>query len=117
MISGDGKVKKHELRLPKKGEIVTIVVVGDDLAIFYRDEKYQGRFFWSSDPAQHFDSNIYSIWRTASQRTATVLEDGSVFLGEKAARTGDKQMPESQHLRSRRRAILARKPGVRPAIK
>ncbi len=95
-IGGDGKIQKHELRLPKKSEIVTIVAIGDDLAINYRDEKYQGRFYWVSDPAQHHDASSYWFFRSASERTATVLDDGSVFLGEKAVRTGDKQMPESK---------------------
>ena len=96
VIGGDGKVQKHELRLPKKSEIVTIVAVGDDLAVNYRDEKYQGRFYWVSDPAQHYDAASYWYFRSASQRTTTVLDDGSVFLGDKAVRPGDKQMPESQ---------------------
>ena len=83
------------MRLPKKSEIVTIVAVGDDLAVNYRDEKYQGHFYWVSDPAQHYDAASYWYFGNASQRTATVLDDGSVFLGDKAVRTGDKQMPES----------------------
>ena len=45
------RVKKHELRLPKKCEIsATLLAIGDDLAVIYRDEKYQGHFFWVSNP-------------------------------------------------------------------
>jgi hypothetical protein len=95
VIGGDGEVAKHELRLPKKSEIVVIVAVGDDLAVNYRDEKYQGRFYWVSDPAQHYDASGYWHFRSASHQAATALDDGSVFLGEKAVRTGDKQMPVS----------------------
>ena len=42
-VGGDGKIQKHELRLPQKSEIVTIVAVGDDLSgSITADEKYQG---------------------------------------------------------------------------
>jgi hypothetical protein len=94
VIGGDGKVQKHELRLPNKSDVLTIVAAGDDLAVNYRDEKYQVRFFWVSDRAQHYETTGYWHFSNATSRTATVLEDGSVFLGEKAVRTGDKQMPE-----------------------
>lgn len=95
VIHGDGTVKKHELRLPKKAEITSVVIIGDDLAVSYRDDKYIGHFFWVSNPAQHFDSPYWGYHGNAHQM-ATLLPDGSVFLGQQAARPGDKQMPQSQ---------------------
>ena len=59
VIGGDGKVQKHELRLPNKSDVLAIVAAGDDLAVNYRDEKYQVRFFWVSDPAQHYETTGY----------------------------------------------------------
>ncbi len=94
VISSDGKIKKHELRLPTKTEITAIVVVGDDLAVSYRDEKYQGHFHWASDPSQQFDANPYRHY--GSQEMATVLGDGSVFFGQHVTRPGDKQMPTAR---------------------
>ena len=93
VIRGDGKIKKYELRLPKKSEISTIFVVGDDLAVSYRDEKYQGHFHWISDPEQHYDCASYYH---GAQQVATVMKDGSIFLGSQAVRPGDKQMPTAQ---------------------
>src|SRR5262249_27550683 len=52
VIGGDGRTKRHELRLPKKCQITAVVVVGDDLAVSYRDDKYEGHFHWVSNPAQ-----------------------------------------------------------------
>ena len=52
VIGGDGTIRGHELRLPKKCKLRTIVAIGDDLAVVYRDEKYQDHFFWASNPAQ-----------------------------------------------------------------
>ena len=96
VIGGDGRVKKQELHLPKKCELVRIVPVGDDLAVNYRDEKYEGHFHWASDPAKKYDGPIYTLQGHASHQTATMLKDGSVFLGHQAVCPGDKQMPESQ---------------------
>ncbi|MBI2807918.1 MAG: hypothetical protein HYX68_23285 [Planctomycetes bacterium] len=96
VVGSDGKIKKHEMRLPKKSEITSLVAVGTDLAVAYRDDKYQGHFYWVSDPAQHYDSASY-YYGGASTRMATVLKDGSVFLGQQAVRPGDKQMPSSQN--------------------
>ena len=95
-IRGNGGVKKYELRLPKKREITTIVSVGEDLAVSYRDDKFDAHFYWVSNPAQHYESNLYGYYMRDRQRTATVLDDGSVFLGAHAVRPGDKQMPQSQ---------------------
>jgi hypothetical protein len=95
VITSDGKIQKHELRLPKKCNITSIVAVGDDLAVSYRDDKYQGHFHWVSDPTQTYDSASY-YFGGAGQPMATVLKDGSVFLGQQAIRPGDKQMPTSQ---------------------
>ncbi len=94
VIGSDGKVKTHELRLPKKSELNAAVVVGDDMAVSYRDEKYQGHFHWVSDPTQSYDCLTY--YRSVPQQMATVLRDGSVFLGEQIVRPGDKQMPAVQ---------------------
>jgi hypothetical protein len=95
VISSDGKTKKHELRLPKKSELAAIVVVGDDLAVMYRDDRYQGHLYWVSDPAQRFDAG-FGYYHGGAQRMATVLPDGSVFLGQQIVRPGDKQLPVSQ---------------------
>jgi hypothetical protein len=96
VISSDGTIKTHELRLPTKSEVNAIVVVGDDLAVSYRDEKYQGHFHWASNPAQEFESDWYGLHRGAPQYAATLLRDGSVFLGQQIVRPGDKKMPASQ---------------------
>ncbi|HEY7428420.1 MAG TPA: hypothetical protein VH682_29580, partial [Gemmataceae bacterium] len=96
VLRSDSEIKKHELRLPKKCEIMTMIAVGDDLAVTYRDDKYQGHFYWVSNPAQHYDASAYGHYRGAAERMATVLEDGSVFLGKQAIRPGDKQMPETR---------------------
>jgi hypothetical protein len=96
VIGSDGQVKKHELRLPKKSEVLTLVPVGDDLAVTYRDDKYQGHFYWVSNPAQPYDANPYGFYRGGEQRMATVLEDGSTFLGHQSVRPGDKQLPEAR---------------------
>lgn len=98
VISSDGKIKKHELRLPKKAEIMAVVAVGGDLAVSYRDAKYQGHFHWVSDPGQPYDCASY-YYGGAVHPKATVLKDGSVFLGEQIVRPGDKQMPASSTLR------------------
>lgn len=95
VIGSDGKIKKHELRLPKKAEIAALVVVGDDLVVGYRDDKYQRHFFWASDPAQQYDAGN-GYYGHNSEAAATVLKDGSVFLGQQAVRPGDKQIPTSQ---------------------
>ena len=95
VIGGDGTVKKHELHLPKKAQITALMAVGDDLAVSYRDEKYQGHFFWISDPAQRYDSNAYGYYYRNAPTIATPLKDGSVFMGQQAVRKGDKQMPTS----------------------
>jgi hypothetical protein len=95
VIDGNGNVRKHEMRLPKKGEVTTLVVVGDDLAVSYRDDKYQGRFHWASNPSQHYEASAY-FWGGTAQQFAAMLDDGSVFLGQQAVRPGDKQMPQSQ---------------------
>jgi hypothetical protein len=89
VIGADG-MKKHELHLPKKWTIAAIVVVADDLAVACRDEKYQGSFYWLSDPAQkHTASSYYG----GAHPIATVLEGGRVFLGQQIVCRGDKQMP------------------------
>lgn len=95
-VGSDGKVKKHELRLPKKCELTAVVVVGEDLAVSYRDDKYQGHFHWVSNPAQSYDCSSYGYYGAGRQQMATVLPDGSVFLGQQIVRPGDKQMPASQ---------------------
>src|SRR5262249_37781532 len=84
VIGSDGQIKKHELRLPKKSEINALVVVGDDLAISYRDDKYQGHFYWVSNPAEVFDVSGYGYYRGGDNAMATVLPDGSVFLGRQS---------------------------------
>ncbi len=56
VVGSDDKVRKHELRLPKKSQLAALVAIGDDLAVIYRDDQYRGHFFWASDPAQQYDS-------------------------------------------------------------
>lgn len=94
-IGGDGNTTEHELRLPKKCELSTIVALGDDLAVAYRDDKYQGRLFWASNPREVHESNWYGFWGELTQ-VATPLGDGSFFLGQQAGRPGDKQVPQAQ---------------------
>ena len=94
VIASDGRVKKHELRLPKKCTVTSIVVVGDDLAVSYRDDMYQNHFYWVSDPTRLYDSNSY--YMRGDVPMATAITDGSVFLGQQVVRSGEKQMPGSQ---------------------
>ena len=94
VIGGDASVKPHELRLPKKCEVTVLVAIGDDLAVIYRDERYDGHFFWASDPAQRYDTVSYGYTYETTQ-AATVLEDGSVFLGQQPVRPGDKKVPQA----------------------
>lgn len=97
VVGSDGAIKEHELRLPKKCVLGSVIAIGDDLAVAYRDEKYQSQCFWASNPAQKYEitSQGYYNYHEADQ-VATPLEDGSVFLGQQAVRPGDKQMPQSQ---------------------
>jgi|GEM_PF-3599105 len=95
VIDSDTTVKEHEIRLPKKASLISLVAVGDDLAVIYRDETYMGHFFWTSNPAQQFETSAYGHHFRANP-IATVLEDGSIFLGQQAIRPGDKQIPEAQ---------------------
>ncbi len=95
VIGGDGKVARHELRLPKKCELVKLVPVGDDLAVNYRDQQYNNHFFWTSDPGQKHDTG-YESYGSGANGVVVTLRDGSFFLGQKAVRPGDKQMPAAQ---------------------
>jgi hypothetical protein len=94
VIGGDGQITRHELRLPKHGSINAIIAIGNDLAVSYRDNKYQGHIYWVSDPAQHFDADAY-YYSGSTSPSATVLKDGGFFLGQQAVRPGDKQIPQS----------------------
>jgi hypothetical protein len=98
VISSDGKVRQHELRLPKMSAVLLTVVVGDDLAVSYRDEKYQTHFHWVSDPARSYDAAPYTSRHYGGGATprATVLRDGSVFLGQALVHPGEKQMPAAR---------------------
>src|SRR5262249_19947004 len=95
VIGSDGKVKKHELRLPKKSELTALVAVGDDLAVNYRDNKYEAHVFWMSNRAQVYDGG-HAYYGHNLQGVATVVNDGSVFLGQQAVRPGDKQLPAAE---------------------
>ncbi len=95
VINGDGTVKEHELRLPKKATLLALIALGDDLAVPYRDEKYQGHLFWTSNPSQSYEASAYRYHRNYYE-VATVLDDGSVFLGQQAVRPGGKELPQSQ---------------------
>jgi hypothetical protein len=96
VIGGDGTVKKHELRLPKNCHVVEIIALGDDLAVNYRDVKYQGHFYWISNPGQHYDATAHAYYGGAAQRMSTAVDDGGVFLGQQIVRSGDKLLPQSQ---------------------
>jgi hypothetical protein len=93
IIGSDGTITKRELRLPKKCEIISVVATGDDLAVRYRDHKYQGHFHWVSDPAQVYDCPSYGYFN--QHQVVTVLPDRSIFLGQQSVRPGDKQLPEA----------------------
>ncbi len=95
VIRGDGTVKQHEIRLPKKAQLMGLVAIGDDLAVIYRNEKYQGQLFWTSDPSQQFEKSSYWYHRNASGMV-TILEDGTAFLGQQAVRPGGKESPQPQ---------------------
>ena len=75
---------------------MTIVAVGDDLAVGYRDQKFETHFYWVSNPAQHYEASAMGFYGSGGQQAATILEDGSVFLGQQAVRPGEKQMPQWQ---------------------
>lgn len=91
VIHPDGTIEKHELRLPAKCQVQKIVAVGSDLAVGYRDPQYKGHLVWLNHPEQHFETGYsyydHGVW------TPTVLADGSVFFGQRAARAGDKEFP------------------------
>lgn len=95
VAGNDGNVKQFELRLPKKAELSSITAVGDVLAISYRDPStYQGRFHWSNNPAQEFETSGYSYYYGST--VGTRLADGSYFLGLRAVHVGDKEFPTCQ---------------------
>ena len=96
VIGGDGTVKQHELRLPKKAELIALVAIGDDLAVMYRDEKYQGHLFWASNPSERYEGGRVLVSPQCIPRWPPLLDDGSVFLGQQAVRPGDKELPQSQ---------------------
>jgi hypothetical protein len=91
IVGGDGQMRKRELHLPKGANLESIVVVGDDLAVRYRDSNYQSFLYWLSDPSQRFENP--SGWYHAQVPEGTTLPDGSVFFGVQAVRSGDKQLP------------------------
>lgn len=93
-VHSDGKIKQHELRLPKKAELARIIPIGDDLVVSYRDERYQGHFFWTSDPVQKYECGYH--YGNSNDAAVTLLPDGSAFLGQHAVRPGDKEPPGSQ---------------------
>ncbi|MFO0960355.1 MAG: hypothetical protein U0800_23455 [Isosphaeraceae bacterium] len=95
VIGGDGGVKRHELRLPKKCDLMGLVALGDDLAVSYRDDKYKGHLFWTSNRAEVHEAESYS-YHLSAVKAATPLGDGSYFMGRQAVRPGDKVIPASQ---------------------
>ena len=94
VTDSDGTVQKHELRIPKKTEISGMVPLGNDLAVSWRDDKYQGHFHWVSNPAQQFEAPTYL--HSDSSQAAVVLGDGCLFLGAQIIHPGDKTMPVGQ---------------------
>src|SRR5262249_54306954 len=94
VIGGDGKVKKHELRLPKKCEVRALIAVGDDLAVRYRDQQYEAHFYWASDPATKYECGYY--YRDVAHEMATVLKEGGFLLGKESVGPGEKQMAEAE---------------------
>jgi hypothetical protein len=94
VIDSDGKVNKHELRLPKSSELTRMLALANDLLVAYRDAKYQGHFYWASNSAQLYGAGGYFYSGGDTNAMATVVKDGSVFLGQQLVRPGEKQMPQ-----------------------
>ncbi|WP_165220079.1 hypothetical protein [Aquisphaera insulae] len=92
VVAGDGTVTSREIRLPKKSELTALVPIGDDLAVFYRDDKHKNHLFWTSHPDQDHEPSA-GWYQFQKPHAATVLDDGDVFLGHWAVRPGDKQTP------------------------
>jgi hypothetical protein len=95
VIHPDGAVDKRELRLPPKNELVNIVAVGNDLAVSYRDTEYKCRMTWLSNRDQQFEIG-HSYYDQGAVWTPAALVDGSVFFGQRAVRSGDKESPARQ---------------------
>ncbi len=92
---GPKGVRTWELNVPKKASIISLLPVGDDLAIEYQDQSTYDRFLiWASDPKTKHKAEYR--YRHGATPTATELEDGSVFFGTRAVRAGDKKLPEIQ---------------------
>ena len=81
-IRGNGGVKKYELRLPKKREITTIVSVGEDLAVSYRDDKFDAHFYWVSNPGSSTTSRTSTdtTCATGSERQLCLTMEASFWV-------------------------------------
>jgi hypothetical protein len=93
IVQGSSGYRTHELRLPKKSDVYDVLVVGDDVAISYRDSQWNQFVIWASEPTTEHVGEYHH--RGSLGRAATALEDGSVFFGAHAIRSGDKKLPKS----------------------
>ena len=95
VVGGDGRVREHELRLPKKARLTGLMPVGDDVAVVYRNEKHEGRFHWAGTPSQAYEASAYGYYHQDVRAAAVPWGDGW-FLGRRVVRTGDKEPPQTQ---------------------
>ena len=91
VVCPDGSIIKHELRVAKSNTLDSVMVVGDDLAVKYRDNSWEHFFHWASNPKQKHKSGYNSF---DNQGIATVMPDGGVFFGQRVVRSGDTREPE-----------------------
>ncbi|MEM9185946.1 MAG: hypothetical protein AAGB00_05555 [Planctomycetota bacterium] len=92
VITPEGEVTKHELRLPKTTQLHEVYVVGDDLAVVYRDKDWQSHLMWASDPGA--SRKVETRYVRSVLTTSVTLDDGGVFFGKSAVRPGAKWLPE-----------------------
>ncbi|EDL62252.1 hypothetical protein [Gimesia maris] len=91
VISGDGRIKKHELRIPANCHVQGIEVVGEDLAVGYRDTSWSDYFYWSSNPEKTYSIN-FSLGNPR-EHLSVQMPDGGAFRGNRIVHAGDKQPP------------------------
>jgi hypothetical protein len=92
---GPKGVRTWELQLPKKAELEALFPIGDDLGIEYQDNStYDRLMIWASDPKTKHKADYRYHYGSVPQ--ATDLADGSVFLGSRSVRAGDKKLPETK---------------------
>lgn len=92
VLDRKGKITKRELRVPANQDVLSVVPVGDDVAVLVRDTSWNRKFYWLSDPSQAYDAD-YEFLDTFGMRE-TVLEDGGLFYGKQAVHPGDSKEPQ-----------------------